>query len=156
MQVALWSQKNAARCGAPVVWDYHVVLAVRRRVRGISEADESAPGPTGVSADHDAPEASRNAGLGPCLNEASSRSEPHFAADVDDAQDSLAWIYDFDSALPSPCPALGESCSCFCTRDAGATPALTCPNLRVRHASQSTSRGRGPSSFAHSTEGVLP
>jgi hypothetical protein len=29
-QCAVWAQRNAARAGGPVLWDYHVILLVRR------------------------------------------------------------------------------------------------------------------------------
>jgi hypothetical protein len=40
----LWSQKSARKPGAPVVWDYHVVLVVRRRRQPEPSASANTPG----------------------------------------------------------------------------------------------------------------
>ncbi|KAI0350075.1 hypothetical protein OH77DRAFT_1413760 [Trametes cingulata] len=75
--VVLWSQK-AARDGGWVVWDYHVVLVLLPRTPHDPGRDS-----------HAAPSLIESQGPG-------SRSEW--------PPEQQAWVYDFDTTLPVPCP----------------------------------------------------
>jgi len=81
--VALWSQR--AR-GDVVVWDYHVVLVLRRRHQQSPEDN--------LLRDSDSAGSDANP---------ENESNP-FHHDFDSA-----WVYDFDSTLPNPCIWTGNS-----------------------------------------------
>ncbi|RDX52697.1 hypothetical protein OH76DRAFT_1399945 [Lentinus brumalis] len=81
--VALWSQK--ARAGV-VVWDYHVVLVLRPHANTQGDHEFAACGPSPPPPPHP--------------NAATSQAHSDPAPDGVDQ----AWVYDFDTTLPVPCP----------------------------------------------------
>ncbi|RPD59122.1 hypothetical protein L227DRAFT_576350 [Lentinus tigrinus ALCF2SS1-6] len=91
--VALWSQKVHA--GGVVVWDYHVFLVLRPLPRDRPHTkvqlqdDHKAHAP--------APPPQPHLNLASATSHGSAHSDPSPEGDQ-------AWVYDFDTTLPVPCP----------------------------------------------------